>query len=127
MGAHRTDHENNKIKQEHCKDLISPGLDQYCKLMDEKHTSTQDFAMVIRKKIFHLIIPVSVSFCVISFFAVTTRITAFHKFVFRLVIKVTLGERLTELFTIKLLSVMAPTLTLGSILNHDQQRNKHNL
>lgn len=105
MGAHSTDHENNKIKQEHCKDLISLGLDQYCKLMDEKPTSTQDFAMVIGKKIFHLIIPVSVSFCMISFFAVTTCITAFHKFVFRLVIKVTLGERLTEMFSLKLLSV----------------------
>lgn len=54
MGAHDTDHENNKIKQEHCKDLISLGLDQYCKLMGEKPGSTRECSIITRKNVFNL-------------------------------------------------------------------------
>lgn len=54
MGAHNTDHENNKIKQEHCKDLISLGLDQYSKLMGEKPASRQECSIIIRKIVLNL-------------------------------------------------------------------------
>lgn len=55
MGAHNTDHENNKIKQEHRKDLISLRLDQYSKLMGEKPASRQECStIIIRKNVFNL-------------------------------------------------------------------------
>lgn len=103
VGAHSTDHENNKIKQEHCKDPVSLGLDQACRLMDEKPTAAQGFAMLIRQNIFNLH-------------------HSFYTFVFRLVMKVSLGEVNGGVHHKMTLS----DGQLRSILGHDGQRNKQN-
>lgn len=87
MGAHNTDHENNKIKQEHWKDLISLWFAEG--RTDDKPASALESAIMITEE--HLLFQGSLLSLHFLFFPAC--ITDFCKFVFGLVMKVT-SERL---------------------------------